>query len=102
MKVLKKGTPQKGWAKEFSCTGNGNGGGGCKAKLLVEQDDVFKTYSHHYDGSSETYNTFKCSECSVLTDIKEHLPFTPRSPRKSDSGATYTGSAGAGVKDDDD
>lgn len=90
MKVLKKGTPQKGWAKEFTCTGSGNGGGGCKAKLLVEQDDVFRTYSHCRD-ETDTYNTFKCSECGVLTDIGD-VPFTPRQPRRSDSGATYTGS----------
>jgi hypothetical protein len=28
-----------------------------------------------------------------MTDIKDSLPFTPRQSRKSDSGATYTGSA---------
>lgn len=75
--------------------------GGCKAKLLVEQDDIFCTYSHHYDGSSYVYHTFKCPECGVLTEIKESLPFTPRQPRKSDSGATYTGSAGSGVPEED-
>jgi hypothetical protein len=69
MKVLKKGTPQKGWAKKYDCSGNGNRGGGCGAKLLVEQNDVFRTASHHYDGSNEAYNTFRCPECGVWTDI---------------------------------
>jgi len=103
MKVLKKGTGQKGWSMRATCTGAGNKGGGCGAELLVEQDDVFLTYSHHYDGSSEVYRTFKCSQCTVLTDIPSsiHLPFTPRKPRKADSGATYTGSSGAGIEDDE-
>lgn len=81
MKVLKKGREQQGWAKEFTCTGKGNGGGGCGATLLVEQRDVFQTSSSHYDGSTDYYNTFKCASCGVLTDIKEFLPFTP--PTKS-------------------
>lgn len=80
MKVVKKGRKQKGWAKEHDCTGNGNGRGGCGAKLLVEQDDVFMTESHHYDGSHEYYHTFQCPECGVLTDIPL-APFTP--PKKA-------------------
>lgn len=32
MKVIQKGSGQKGWAKEFVCTGEGNGGGGCRTK----------------------------------------------------------------------
>lgn len=83
MKVIEKGRPQKGWAQEFVCTGDGNGKGGCQAKLLVEQDDVFLTRSGHYDGSTETYNTFQCSECGVLTDIPKavRLPFNPPSKK---------------------
>lgn len=69
MKVLKKGRRQRGWAKEYSCTGSGNGGGGCGAKLLVEQSDLFRTGSHCYDGSSDYYVTFRCPECKVMTDI---------------------------------
>lgn len=40
MKVLRPGRKQKGWSTEAECTGLGNGGGGCGAKLLVEEDDV--------------------------------------------------------------
>lgn len=69
MKVIKAGNPQKGWAKKFTCSGNGNGGGGCSAVLMVEQGDVFLTHSSHYDGSNETYKTFECPSCGVLTDI---------------------------------
>jgi hypothetical protein len=78
MKVIQPGRPQRGWAKEFICTGKGNKDGGCGAVLLVEQDDVFKTCSSHYDGSTDCYKTFKCNQCGVLTDINEPLPFDPK------------------------
>lgn len=77
MKVLKKGRKQRGWTEEFICTGNGNGEGGCGAKLLVEQNDVFQTAHHRFDGSSDYYNTFICAACKVPTDIPS-VPFTPR------------------------
>lgn len=72
MKVLTPGPLQKGWATEAKCSGSGNGGGGCGALLLVEEEDFFCTSSHHYDGSRETYVTFKCSACGVLTDLPSH------------------------------
>jgi len=81
MKVIKKGRPQKGWAKEFECTGAGNGYGGCCAILLVEQADVYTTESHARDETT-TYNTFKCPECGTETDIAEYLRFNP--PSKED------------------
>jgi hypothetical protein len=80
MKVLKKGRKQKGWAKEFECSGDGNKGGGCGALLLVEQDDVYQTHSSCM-GESTYYQTFGCPECGVLTDIDENLPFTPTARR---------------------
>ena len=82
MKILKPGRPQKGWSSEQSCTGKGNGGGGCGAVLLVEQNDVFRTESYARD---ETYshNTFKCCACGVWTDIP-HVPFTPRAEAPGD------------------
>ena len=69
MKVIKKGREQKGWAKEFECTGEGNQGGGCGAILLVEQADVVASVF----ASGRT--TFRCSECGVETDIPAPLPF---------------------------
>lgn len=82
MQVIKKGRPQKGWAKKFECTGRGNGNGGCEAILLVEQDDVFRTQSHALNETTD-YATFRCVECGVWTDIPEP-PFTPRPKRSTD------------------
>ena len=70
MKVLAKGRKQTGWSKKATCTGRGNGDGGCGAKLLVEEPDLYLTHSSHYDGSNETYVTFRCCECGVQTDIE--------------------------------
>jgi len=69
MKVLKKGRPQKGWAKKCACTGSGNGGGGCRAKLLVEEGDLYETSKSYIDGSTDCFVTFACPCCSVETDI---------------------------------
>lgn len=74
MKVIKKGREQKGWTKKFTCTGKGNGGGGCGAVLLVSKDDFYRTSSHYYDGGSDYYDTFMCPCCKVETDA-ESLPF---------------------------
>ena len=70
MKVIKKGRKQKGWAKEFICTGEGNKDGGCGAEILVEEDDLFHTTSHCRD-ETDYFITFKCCECGVFTDIKD-------------------------------
>jgi len=64
MKVLQKGTGQKGWARKMRCTGRGNRGCGCGAILLVEFADLFKTFSSARDETT-TYITFKCCECSA-------------------------------------
>lgn len=77
MRILEAGNTQKGWSKRLRCTGEGNCNGGCGALLLVEQADIFMTASHHYDGSSDYYQTFKCSSCGVLTDFSDPLPFKP-------------------------
>ena len=69
MKVLKPGREQKGWSKTFTCTGDGNGGGGCGAELLVEQGDLFKTFRHCRD-ETDVFITFQCTACEVLTDLK--------------------------------
>ena len=71
MKIIKQGRKQNGWAKEFSCTGSGNGDGGCGATLLVEFHDIYKTYRHCRD-ETDTFFTFKCSACGVETDIKDY------------------------------
>jgi hypothetical protein len=70
VKVLKKGRAQKGWATEATCTGSGNGGGGCGAKLLVEEGDLYHTESHCRD-ETDVYTTFMCPECEVETDLPD-------------------------------
>ena len=84
MKVIKKGRPQKGWAKECVCTGAGNGGGGCGATLLVEKGDLFQTAHHSYDGSSDYYVTFACAACGVLTDLKDSPFYGHQLPTRSE------------------
>lgn len=70
MKVIKPGRKQTGWSKEKTCTGKGNGNGGCGAVLLVEQADIFLTHRHvHVE--HDVFHTFKCPCCGVLTDFDE-------------------------------
>ncbi|MCC6475211.1 MAG: hypothetical protein IT514_15870 [Burkholderiales bacterium] len=71
MKVLKKGRAQKGWAAKLKCTGDGNGGGGCGATLLVEEGDLLHTASHA-GGDTDHSVSFYCPECGVLTDTKAY------------------------------
>ena len=68
MRILKPGRKQSGWATEETCTGLGNGGGGCEARLLVEQKDLFRTFRHSVDETAD-YVTFECSSCKVWTDL---------------------------------
>jgi len=71
MKVLEKGNPN-GWEIEQYCTGKGNGDGGCGAKLLVAEADIYLTSSTDLTESTTYYYTFKCSECGCETDIPEN------------------------------
>jgi hypothetical protein len=85
MKVIKEGRQQKGWAKECICTGAGNEGNGCEAVLLVEQDDLFKTF-HYFRDEKDTFVTFKCPQCGLFTDINnwpEEVPDSVFSKLKS-------------------
>ena len=89
MKVLKKGKPQVGWAKEYLCSGSGNGDGGCGALLLVEQDDVFLTIGN--GGRNDKYFTFRCPDCGVWTDLpKSEVTFTVR-PKVSERDGVRSG-----------
>jgi len=69
MKVVEQGDGRTGWAKEFKCTGAGNGNGGCGAILLVEGRDLYHTYHHDYGGGKDTYTTFTCPQCGNETDV---------------------------------
>lgn len=70
MKLIKAGRNQKGWSKKVTCTGGGNGNGGCGSILLAEQDDLFIT-SRSSLGETDTFTTFCCMQCGVLTDFKD-------------------------------
>lgn len=70
MKVLEKGTIEPLWKERVICSGIGNGGGGCGANLEVHLEDVYKTTSYCYDGSSDDHNTIMCPVCNKETDIK--------------------------------
>ena len=70
MKVLQEGNPN-GWEIEQVCTGSGNGDGGCKARLLVAEDDIFVTTRTYYNSETEYFYTFECPCCGVKTDIPE-------------------------------
>lgn len=66
MRVLK---PGKAWTKEVTCTGFGNGDGGCGAVLEVEIEDLFQTSNTDMAGDTDYFTTFRCMECKLLTDI---------------------------------
>lgn len=68
MKVIKKGSGQKGWSSEFECTGKGNGNGGCGAILFVEFDDLYYTSSSCRDETTHCI-TFSCCDCEMETDV---------------------------------
>ena len=72
MKLLKKEN-SNGWEIKQKCTGKYNGGGGCKARLLINKNDVFRTHYIEAVGPFEHYTyffyTFKCPVCGVKTDI---------------------------------
>jgi hypothetical protein len=70
MKILKPGREQKDWAKELTCTGYGNNGGGCGALLLVEEPDLYLTERHSFD-ESDYFVTFKCCGCGTETDLND-------------------------------
>lgn len=73
MKTLEKGRDQIGWSIEEICSGRGHGSGGCGAKLLVEQPDLFKATYRTFE-ETENAVSFRCSECGVLTALKEQVP----------------------------
>jgi rRNA maturation protein Nop10 len=70
MIVLKKGKAD-GWEIKQKCSGRGNGGAGCKARLLINENDVFRTYIRDEDTPGFPYDfyTFECPICGTKTDI---------------------------------
>jgi len=64
MKVLEKGNPN-GWEIERVCTGDGFGGGGCGAELVIREKDIGLCKSE-----KDTY-CFSCRECGTITRIPQ-------------------------------
>jgi hypothetical protein len=69
MKVIKKGRPQRGWAKQITCTGKGHGRGGCGAVLLIEESDLFYGERWIMGREHDDWVYFVCSECGVSSDV---------------------------------
>ena len=69
MLILQPGRERPIWSREVECTGAGNGGDGCGARLLVEEDDLFRTYAGARV-ESHVRTTFECCACGALTSIK--------------------------------
>lgn len=63
MKVVAKGREQAGWALEVECTGRGVLGGGCHAKLLVTESDLYRSKSSVVISSAR----FTCVECGIVS-----------------------------------
>jgi hypothetical protein len=89
MKVLKPGRPQTEYSVEQTCTGDGNGGGGCGAVLLVEYPDMRYLPGVPGDtwGSRDPAVMFRCCSCGVVTDMaKKDWPHSPaKLPRFSNA-----------------
>ena len=82
MKVIQPGRKQRGWSKEFKCTGRGNGGGGCGAILLISEYDLYETVDSH-QGDNDYFVTFCCSTCGVETDVE--VDIIPNGERPSEA-----------------
>lgn len=77
MKLIKKGRPQRGWAKQITCTGKGHGRGGCCAALLVEESDLFRIETPIWDDNAKCEDlnvqvAFQCSECGVISNVNSY------------------------------
>ncbi len=77
MKILEKG---EGWSIKQTCTGRGNGTGGCNSVLLVEKEDVYLTRSSDDYGDLDYFYTFNGPVCGVETNFKANE--VPSSIRK--------------------
>lgn len=77
MKILEPGRQQRGYSVEETCTGKGNSGGGCGARLLVEEPDMRYYQGTDYPIQRSAAVTFRCAACGVLTDLP-HAKWPPR------------------------
>ncbi len=68
MRVIKKGSENATWGKEFICKGYGlgKGVGGCGAILHVTPGDIMK----HTDSDGDSSYWFSCPDCGAKTYIR--------------------------------
>ena len=71
MRVVKEGHGTNPIIGEFECTGVGNGGGGCKALLEVQLNDLRYYEGSDYPIGRRNAYTFRCPECGTLTDLAQ-------------------------------
>ncbi len=83
MKVIQPGREGPQWSHRFTCTGSGNGDGGCSAILQVDKDDLYRTYRCDYLGDRDYFNTFRCPLCGAETDVKVPPQIERALPSKS-------------------
>lgn len=70
MQVLSKGQASKiGWQRKLFCTGKGGEQPGCDALLLIEFNDLCKTYKSSANGETDSFICFVCPECNAQTNI---------------------------------
>ena len=63
MKVLDQG---KKWKKEIICPD-------CRAKLLIDENDLFASYDYDYSGGCDLYYGIRCIICDNIIEIKEKI-----------------------------
>lgn len=53
------------WTADVYCTGNGNGGGGCRRLIRIGHDDLFNSNT-----IVRPFVSFACPACAVWTDLR--------------------------------
>lgn len=79
MEVLTPGVVP-GFSKVVACTGDGNGGHGCKAGLRLGRGDLFLTEEFEREGGGRLHATFECPVCGKWTDLPQRPPETLTGP----------------------
>lgn len=69
IRVLKEGDMTRTYF-QFTCTGEGNCGGGCESVLKVPRDRLFRMSSVVGYGKKQFYTTFECPVCFTFTDVQ--------------------------------
>jgi hypothetical protein len=71
MQVLEKSQPKNQWTETVTCTGVPNVRQGCGAKLIINEDDLFRIEIGNA-GFQHYIAQFQCPECGVRTDFDDY------------------------------